>query len=112
MSAADNSSLLAEMTQAVVEAVRPEQVLVFGSRARGDSTADSDVDLLVIDSRPFGPARSRRQELRRIRRALTRFRVPKDVLLYSRDEGEKWRDSCNHIIRKAYSEGRVRYGHE
>ncbi|MFM7289713.1 MAG: nucleotidyltransferase domain-containing protein, partial [Planctomycetia bacterium] len=37
------------MTRAVVAAVHPEQVLVFGSHARGDATADSDVDLLVVE---------------------------------------------------------------
>ena len=112
MRAAADSSLLAEMTRAVVETVNPEQVLVFGSHARGDATADSDVDLLVVESQPFGLGRSRRQELQRIRRALSRFPVPKDVLVYSRAEVERWKDSLNHIIRKAYSEGKVLYGHE
>lgn len=112
MRAAADSSLLAEMTRAVVETVNPEQVLVFGSHARGDATAESDVDLLVVESQPFGPGRSRRQELQRIRRALSRFPVLKDVLVYSRAEVERWKDSLNHIIRKAYSEGKVLYGHE
>jgi predicted nucleotidyltransferase len=100
------------MTRAVVETVSPEQVLVFGSHARGDATAESDVDLLVVESQPFGLGRSRRHELQRIRRALSRFPVPKDVLVYSRDEVERWKDSQNHIIRKAYREGKVLYGHE
>ena len=112
MRAAADSSLLAEMTRAVVETVSPEQVLVFGSHARGDATAESDVDLLVVESQPFGLGRSRRHELQRIRRALSRFPVPKDVLVYSRDEVERWKDSQNHIIRKAYREGKVLYGHE
>ena len=112
MRAAADSSLLAEMTRAVVETVNPEQVLVFGSHARGDATAESDVDLLVVESQPFGLGRSRRQELQRIRRALSRFPVPKEVLVYSRAEVERWKDSLNHIIRKAYSEGKVLYGHE
>ena len=50
MRPAADSSLLAEMTRAVVETVNPEQVLVFGSHARGDATAESDVDLLVVES--------------------------------------------------------------
>jgi uncharacterized protein len=86
--------------------------LFFGSHARGDATAESDVDLLVVESQPFGLGRSRRQELQRIRRALSRFPVPKDVLVYSRDEVDRWKDSQNHIIRKAYCEGKVLYGHE
>jgi len=107
-----DASLLAEMTRAVVESVHPEQVLVFGSHAQGTATDDSDVDLLVVEAEPFGPNRSRREELRRIRRALSRFHVSKDVLLYSRPEVERWLHSPNHVIRRAYQEGRVLYGHE
>jgi predicted nucleotidyltransferase len=112
VSAAGTSNLLKEMTRAVVEAVHPEQVLVFGSHARGDATADSDVDLLVVEKEPFALGRSRRHELRQIRRALSRFPVPKDVLVYSRDEVERWKASRNHIIRKAYREGKVLYNDE
>lgn len=112
MSSAGTSNLLKEMTRAVVEAVHPEQVLVFGSHARGDATADSDVDLLVVEKEPFDLGRSRRHELRQIRRALSRFPVPKDVLVYSRDEVERWKASRNHIIRKAYREGKVLYNDE
>jgi uncharacterized protein len=32
----------------VARAFKPERVVLFGSYARGDATADSDVDLLVI----------------------------------------------------------------
>ncbi len=105
------AALLAEMTRVVVESVNPEQVLVFGSHGRGDATADSDVDLLVVESQPFGPTRSRRQELKRIRRALSRFHVSKDVLVYSRAEVDRWKHSINHVVGSAYREGRVLYGH-
>jgi hypothetical protein len=74
--------------------------------------AIDQADLLIVESEPFGPGRSRREELRRIRRALSRFHVPKDVLLYSRPEIDRWMTAPNHVIRKAYREGRVLYGHE
>lgn len=98
-----------EMARAVVGAVHPEEVILFGSHARGDATSHSDVDLLVVEADPFGPHRSRREELRRIRRALALFRVPKDVLLYSREEVGRWKDSPNHVIHRAYREGKVLY---
>ncbi len=42
-----------EVARAVGDAVHPDRVILFGSRARGDFGADSDVDLLVItDSDP------------------------------------------------------------
>ena len=102
-------TLLREMAQAVVRAADPQQVLVFGSHARGDARAGSDVDLLVVEDEPFGPQRSRRGELRRIRRALAGFRVPKDVLVYSSEEVSRWRDSPNHVAARAYREGEILY---
>ncbi|MGH7565020.1 MAG: hypothetical protein ACREK5_11465 [Gemmatimonadota bacterium] len=35
--------------------------------------------------------------------------VAKDILLYSADELERWRDSPNHIIGRALRQGRVLY---
>jgi predicted nucleotidyltransferase len=32
----------------IVKRFHPEQIILFGSRARGDATSDSDIDLLVV----------------------------------------------------------------
>ena len=37
-----------DLLDPVVEYFRPQQVILFGSRARGEATRDSDIDLLVI----------------------------------------------------------------
>jgi predicted nucleotidyltransferase len=102
--------LLREMTEAVVSEVRPETVILFGSHATGTARPDSDVDLLVIESAPFGKGRDRRAELGRMCRALARFPVAKDILVYSRDEVERWRGSRNHVIAVALREGRTLHG--
>ncbi len=102
-------SLLSDMVRAIVAEVDPEQVILFGSRARGDAREDSDVDLLVIESTPFGNGRSRRQEAVRLWRAVSGLGVAKDILVYSRDEVEHWRDSLNHVLARALREGRVLY---
>ncbi len=39
---------LDRIVQRIAEALEPEQIILFGSRARGDARLDSDVDLLVI----------------------------------------------------------------
>ena len=102
-------SLLSDMVQAIVAEVDPEQVILFGSRARGDARKDSDVDLVVVESAPFGKERSRRWEAVRLWRALSGLGVAKDILVYSRDEVEYWRDSLNHVLARALREGRVLY---
>ena len=50
------STLLDQMVQTSIDEVDPDQVIVFGSRARGDNREDPDVDLLLIRSAPFGRA--------------------------------------------------------
>ena len=40
------------VAQAVYEAVHPEWVILFGSRARGDYRPDSDIDLLILTAEP------------------------------------------------------------
>ena len=101
--------LLSEMVGVLVHEIDPERVYVFGSYARGQVTPDSDVDLLIVERHPFGPNRSRWNELKRIRRILSGFRVAKDILVYSRDEIARWQDSQNHIISRCCREGRLLY---
>jgi predicted nucleotidyltransferase len=104
-----SKQLVVSMVQAIVDEVEPRRIYLFGSCAHGNQTADSDVDLLIVEDQEFGPDRSRWAELKRIRKALRSFRVPKDVLVYSRDEFEKWEDSINHIVAHAVKEGRLLY---
>ena len=104
-----SAQLIQGMIDAIVQEVGPERIYLFGSRARGTQTLDSDVDLLVVEDERFGHGRDRWSELRRIRRVLKPFRIPKDILVYSRDEFEKWETSINHVVAHAVSEGRLLY---
>jgi predicted nucleotidyltransferase len=101
--------LLAQMTEAIVQAVAPEQIVLFGSQARGTAGPHSDVDLLIIVREPFGPYYSRFNEINRVSHALVKFGVPTDVLLYTQQEVEDWKNSRNHITTRALREGRVIY---
>ena len=102
-------ALLDRMIRTLVAEADPEQVVLFGSRARGDARPDSDVDLLIVESEPFGPGRSRHAETVRLDRALPETPVGRDLLVYSRDEIERWRGSRNHVAARALREGRVLY---
>ncbi len=102
-------AIIDQMVQALVDEADPDQVILFGSRARGDSREHSDVDLIVVEAEPFGPGRSRHKEMVRLRQALRPFRVPVDVLVYSRDDVDYWRDSLNYVLARALREGTVLY---
>ncbi|MDE0373830.1 MAG: nucleotidyltransferase domain-containing protein [Rhodospirillales bacterium] len=104
-----DEQLLQRMTTTIVEVVDPEQVILFGSHARGAAGTDSDIDLVVIEAEPFGPGRDRGAEETRLWRALAKFHVPKDILVYSREEVDYWRNSLNHVLARALREGKVLY---
>ena len=101
--------LLDDMVRAIVAEVDPERVILFGSRARGEAHDRSDVDLIVIEARPFGPERSRVREESRLYKATSPFRVNKDILVFTLAEADYWRDSLNHVLARALREGRVLY---
>ena len=104
--------VIAGMVDALVREIDPQRIYLFGSRARGEAGEASDTDLLIVERDSFGPDHSRLQELRRIRKALSPFKTPKDVLVYSEDELAEWRDSVNHVIGTCLREGVLLYVRE
>jgi len=40
--------ILQQIVQSLIEAYRPQQIVLFGSLAYGEPNADSDIDLLII----------------------------------------------------------------
>ncbi len=98
-----------EMTETIVREVDPARIILFGSRARGDARTRSDVDLLIVQDHPFASSRSRLEQKGRLWRALAKFDVSKDILLFAPDEIRRWADSKNHVIAHALREGKVIY---
>lgn len=99
----NEEALLQQMVEMIVREVAPETIILFGSRARGDARPDSDVDLLVVENKPFSPQRSRRKEAARLYMALRGLAVSKDILLYSRDEFDYWKNSLSPCDRTGAS---------
>ena len=94
-----------EMVRRVVEQFDPQMIVLFGSHARGDAGPDSDVDLLVV----MDFEGSKRQKQVDIGVALHDIRVPKDIIVATPDEIERYRDIVGTIIRPALREGRTLY---
>lgn len=77
--------VLPAITSLVVQALDPDEVVLFGSVAKGTASSHSDVDLLVIGR--FAGARHRRgAELRGL---LDRYPLRFDLHLLTRDEEQK-----------------------
>lgn len=79
------------------------KVILFGSHGRGDATAGSDFDFLVIE--PF--VASKAKEMVRLRTALDPLRVAADVVVVPREYVEEWGDVPGTMLHDALTEGRV-----
>ncbi len=101
----DERTTLEKMTRTIVDRFRPERLVLFGSRARGDNGPGSDFDLLMI-------APSDRPRLGRsvpVFAALAGSGVSKDIVWWTPEEVEEWRGVKSHFINTALSEGVTLY---
>ncbi len=105
-----NEHLLKQITEAIVDEVHPEAVILFGSHAKGVDQAGSDVDLLVVMPETEETRRYRRRLTGRLYRRLASLPVPKDILVYTRGEVERWRNVPGHIVATGLCEGKRLYG--
>jgi predicted nucleotidyltransferase len=102
-----HATTLTSAVRALVQAApNAEQIILFGSQARGDADDDSDWDFLVIEPTVDNRAR----EMVRLRRALRPLRMAADVLVYSRAEVQHWSCQPGTALYWATKEGRVVYG--
>src|ERR1700681_4250186 len=97
-------AILADIVKRVVEAAKPEKIVLFGSAARGTMGPDSDLDLLVIKGGKF----NRHRVTTAIYRNLS-GEIAVDALVVTPEEVERYRDSHCLVICPALREGRVVY---
>ena len=100
-----NETLLTEITRRIVAVSDPQQIILFGSQARGEAGPDSDLDLLVIKDEVASP----RAEAARIYRALAGLSTPIDIVVARSDYVRRHRDIIGTVVRPALREGRVLY---
>jgi predicted nucleotidyltransferase len=105
-SSAGIPKLITRIVKRIVGLFAPEQVILFGSYAKGTAGADSDVDLLVV----MPVKGSKRQKIVEIGVALHDFAIAKDIMI-STPEDFCWRkDVVGTIEYPAAHEGIVLYG--
>jgi predicted nucleotidyltransferase len=98
-------ALLQEMVRRILATGNPQKIILFGSRARGETCPDSDYDLLLIEPSD----QPRYQRAARYRRALTGLALAKDILVWTPEEVAQWQDVPNAFIATAVREGVVLY---
>ena len=105
MSAGEIEALLEEIIQRILAVSTPEQIILFGSYARGESGPDSDIDRLVMEKGVRAP----RREGTYLRRALRGLLVPIDVVVATPQQIKRHRDTIGLIYGPAVREGKVLY---
>ncbi len=104
---ATDDALLRQATSKLVAEFRPEKVYLFGSRAWGQPTEDSDYDFMVIVAESDEPPAHRAS---RAYRVLWGIEASKDVLVKTRAEFEKYVDVRASLEHKIRERGRLLYG--
>ena len=97
--------ILQNMTERIVQTFDPIRVVLFGSRARGDEHAGSDVDLLVV----LPKVENKREAAMAIRRLLRDVPIAKDIIVTSPQEIARRGNLVGSVLRPALCEGRVLY---
>ena len=94
--------IIAEMTRRIVEKFDPLQVILFGSQARGDAHADSDIDLLVV----FAHVENTRLAAVAILDELSDMRAFKDIVVTTPEEIAVRGKFIGTVLEPALREGR------
>jgi predicted nucleotidyltransferase len=90
---------VAALVERIVAALDPQEVILFGSRARGDHREQSDLDLAVIMEDESPETRKKLSEA-----AASRL-MSVDLLLLSRERFDRFRPWINTVERQVDREG-------
>ena len=98
--------LLAYVVEKIVREVEPQRIILFGSRARGEATEDSDLDLFIVQDSSM----SNRLVRRRVERLLWGREFALDLIVRRPEEVElNMADGNPFYTRHILGEGQVLY---
>src|SRR5437867_3622620 len=90
----------------LVEAAHPRKIILFGSYVRGQTTRDSDLDVLVITGNNVADPRA---ESIRLRDCVDDIDMPMDILVVPENRFNELRHIPGLIYQEALEHGRVAY---
>lgn len=96
------------MVERIVREFAPLKIVLFGSHARGEAHAQSDVDLLVVMPDDWTGTRQREAAVG-ILRSLSDLPVYKDIVVTTPEEIARRGHVVGTVLRQALREGRALY---
>ena len=100
-----NFEVIESLVQSIIKTVHPLKIILFGSYARGKTSPDSDIDVLVV--MPEGVHCRRTAQL--LYRQVRGLGVPFDILVATPSNLEKHKDNIGLIYRTIIREGKEIY---
>ena len=93
------------LTELLIEAAKPNRIIMFGSQARGEAGEDSDFDVMVVEE----AVPDRVGEMVRLNRLVRALAIPVDLLVVSAEKFNYWCDTPGNVYFEAATEGEVLY---
>ena len=92
----------------IVSLVSPDQIMLFGSYARGDNTEKSDIDLLIIKK----GLKKEREINNVLYRAFyeNKINIPIDLISIDYDKYNKIKNEIGFVYKTIAKEGKLIYG--
>ncbi len=101
-----NRETIQAITQLIVQRFQPEQVILFGSVARGEEDENSDLDLMVV----LRPGEEPPRQDNPIRRAIAeRLLLPMDLLIRSYETFTTYRPNPDSMLSRMLEGSEVLY---
>jgi len=100
-----NDDLIHAIVRRIVDTAKPDRVILFGSRARGEARPNSDFDVLVI--KHSDEPRYRRSIPLYV--AVADLPVEVEVMVYTPEEVEEWKEVPQAFVTTAVREGLTIY---
>jgi predicted nucleotidyltransferase len=101
----DIEGLIKEAVKRIIDGFNPQKIILFGSYAYGHPSPDSDMDLLIVMDTNAKP----HKRAVPIRKILKGIGIPKDVIVKTPEEFERFKDVIGTIIYPAAHKGRLLY---
>ncbi len=102
-----DDKIVAEIVKRILSVTTPNRIILFGSAAMGGMTAESDIDLLILDDSPADP----REASIRVRNTLRGIEYPFDIIVMATARFDETRNVIGGLAYPADKYGKVIYAH-